>query len=63
MTETCDEQKVFDGMLEPLLEALEATKDDKVKIHSCEIVGGPSRVPVAQRHAGKDSQLRHFLES
>jgi len=50
MEESCDEQKVFDGLLEPLIEALDATKDDKVKIHSCEIVGGPSRVPVIQRH-------------
>jgi len=48
LTTTCDEQKVFDGMLEPLIEALDATKDDNVKIHSCEIVGGPSRVPIAQ---------------
>jgi len=50
LEQSCDEQKVFDGLLEPLIEALDATKDDKVKIHSCEIVGGPSRVPSVQRH-------------
>jgi len=49
MEQSCDEQKVFEGILRPLEEALEATKGDGVKIHSCEIVGGPSRVPVAQR--------------
>eukprot|EP00486_Rosalina_sp_Unknown_P006641 CAMPEP_0201571800 /NCGR_PEP_ID=MMETSP0190_2-20130828/14734_1 /ASSEMBLY_ACC=CAM_ASM_000263 /TAXON_ID=37353 /ORGANISM="Rosalina sp." /LENGTH=910 /DNA_ID=CAMNT_0047996839 /DNA_START=164 /DNA_END=2896 /DNA_ORIENTATION=- len=41
--------KIYDGMLEPLVEALEATKDDKVKIHSCEIIGGPSRVASVQQ--------------
>merc|ERR1719242_1141112 len=45
---SCDEQKVFEKLMEPLIEALEATKGDNVKIHSCEIVGGPSRVPLAQ---------------
>merc|ERR1712130_131651 len=40
--------KIFEGMMEPLIEALEATKEDKVKIHSCEIIGGPSRIPSVQ---------------
>jgi len=49
METSCDEQQVFAKLLAPLQEALEATKDDNVKIHSCEIVGGVSRVPCIQQ--------------
>merc|ERR1712130_775951 len=48
MEEICEKNKVYEGMLAPLIEALEATKEDKVKIHSCEIIGGPSRIPSVQ---------------
>merc|ERR1712130_841877 len=49
MEEICTEKKVYEGMLEPLFEALEAIKDDEnVKIHSCGIIGGPSRIPSVQ---------------
>merc|ERR1712154_566172 len=48
MEEDAASLKIYDGMLEPLIEALEATKNDKVKIHSLEVVGGPSRVASVQ---------------
>merc|ERR1712190_59138 len=49
MEEICTKNKVYEGILEPLMEAMEAIKDDEnVKIHSCEIIGGPSRIPSAQ---------------
>lgn len=40
---------VVNGICEPLIEALTATKDDNVKIHSVEIVGGPSKIPCIQQ--------------
>ena len=49
MEQYATDLKVYDGMLEPLIEALEATKDDGVKIHSCEIIGGPARVNSVQQ--------------
>lgn len=49
METSCEEQQVFTKLLAPLQEALEATKGDNVKIHSCEIVGGVSRVPCVQK--------------
>merc|ERR1712228_342029 len=48
MEEICTNNKVYEGILEPLIEALEATKSDNVKIHSCEIIGGQSRIPSVQ---------------
>eukprot|EP01084_Bolivina_argentea_P178299 308216_1 len=49
MEEACTKAGLYKALVEPLIEALDATKGDKVKIHSCEIVGGPSRVPSIQQ--------------
>eukprot|EP00484_Ammonia_sp_Unknown_P017864 CAMPEP_0197044192 /NCGR_PEP_ID=MMETSP1384-20130603/20310_1 /TAXON_ID=29189 /ORGANISM="Ammonia sp." /LENGTH=923 /DNA_ID=CAMNT_0042475609 /DNA_START=127 /DNA_END=2898 /DNA_ORIENTATION=- len=50
MEEAAKKDKVYERLLEPLIEALEATKEDKVKIHSLEIIGGASRVPSVQQN-------------
>eukprot|EP01084_Bolivina_argentea_P123263 218452_1 len=41
--------KLYDALCQPIIEAIEATKGDKIKIHSCELVGGSHRVPSIQR--------------
>eukprot|EP00485_Elphidium_margaritaceum_P014018 CAMPEP_0202731832 /NCGR_PEP_ID=MMETSP1385-20130828/187346_1 /ASSEMBLY_ACC=CAM_ASM_000861 /TAXON_ID=933848 /ORGANISM="Elphidium margaritaceum" /LENGTH=931 /DNA_ID=CAMNT_0049398135 /DNA_START=64 /DNA_END=2859 /DNA_ORIENTATION=- len=69
MEARADSDGVFRGMLEPLIEALEATKEDNVKIHSCEIVAGSARVPcvqqrvlqVVQQHASEITALSTTL--
>ncbi len=38
-----------EALLEPLIEAIEATKSDKVTIHSCEIVGS-ARFSLVQKY-------------
>ncbi|MCP4139092.1 MAG: Hsp70 family protein [Chloroflexi bacterium] len=37
-----------EALLEPLIEAIEGTKSDKVTIHSCEIIGGSARISLVQ---------------
>ena len=40
---------VLKAICEPIVEALEVLKEDKVKIHSVEVVGGPSKIPSVQQ--------------
>ena len=40
---------VIVGINDPIIEAMEACKVDDIKLHSVEVVGGPSKIPCVQQ--------------